>query len=112
MVGHIPTKGWEDPAKRIALVKFVEKMTATDIIADFVATGGTPSADVGHIYGLPESAIDGFKMQESAKNIDMPIDSWLSKPAWDTLISKIPDIATGQEDPAAVVNEVIMLSRE
>ena len=109
---YITTKAWEDPAKRTAAVKFVEKMTSTDVIRDFVATGGTPSADVGEVEGLPAAAVDGFKMQATAKNIDVPIDSWLAKPAWDKLLSLIPGIATGQEDPAAVVDEVIILSKD
>ena len=87
-------------------------MTSTDVIRDFVATGGTPSADVGEVEGLPAAAVDGFKMQATAKNIDVPIDSWLAKPAWDKLLSLIPGIATGQEDPAAVVDEVIILSKD
>lgn len=109
---YITTKAWEDPAKRTAAVKYIEKMTSTDVIGDFVATGGTPSADVGEVEGLPRPAIDGFKMQASAKNMDMPVDSWLAKPAWDKLLSLIPGIATGEEDPAAVVDEVIILSKE
>lgn len=109
---YITTKAWEDPAKRTAAVKFVEKMTSTEVIGDFVATGGTPSADVGEVEGLPKPAIDGFKMQATAKNMDMPIDSWLAKPAWDKLLSLIPGIATGEEDPVAVVEEVIVLSKD
>lgn len=108
---YITRKAWDDPAKRDAAVKFVEKMTATETIAEFVASGGTPSADVGDVAGLPSTAILGFKMQASAKNMDMPIDSWLAKPAWDKLVSKIPSIATGKEDPAAVLDEVISLSK-
>lgn len=109
---YITRKAWDDPAKRAAVVKYVSKMTATETIGKFVESGGTPSADVGEVQGLPSTAIDGFKMQATAKNMDMPIDSWLAKPAWDKLLSLIPGIATGQEDPAAVVEEVIVLNQQ
>lgn len=106
---YITTKAWEDPAKRAAAVKYISAMTATDAIGDFVAAGGTPSADVGEVEGLPAAAIDGFKMQADAANMDMPIDSWLAKPAWDKLLSSISGIATGAEDIGTVVDEVITL---
>lgn len=109
---YITTKAWEDPEKRAAAVKYVGKMTSTEVIADFVATGGTPSTDIGEVTGLSKPAIDGFKMQATANNMDRPIDSWLSKPAWDKLVSLVPGIATGQEDPAAVIDEIIILNKD
>lgn len=109
---YITKKAWDDPVKRGAAVRFVEKMTSTETIRDFVALGGVPSADVGDVEGLSATAIEGFKMQGAAKNMDLPIDTWLSKPAWDKLVSKIPSIAIGQDDPASVVEEIIVLSKD
>lgn len=109
---YITRKAWDNPAKRTAVIKFVEKMTTTEVIGDFVATGGAPSADVGKVEGLPSTAIAGFKMQASAKNIDMPINSWLAKPAWEKLLSFIPSIATGEQDISEAVDKVISLSKE
>ena len=44
--------------------------------------------------------------------MDMPIDSWLEKPAWDRLLSLIPGIAAGEEDISKLVDEIINLNQK
>ncbi|MDF2612246.1 MAG: family 1 extracellular solute-binding protein [Clostridia bacterium] len=106
---YITKKAWDDPAKRDAAVKFVENMTSTDLIREFVlaAGGGAPAADIGAIEGLSKLAGEGAKMAGQAKACDSAVDGWLSKQAWDYLLSKVPVIAIGKEDPTAVVDKVI-----
>jgi len=106
---YITKKAWDDPAKRDAAVKFVEHMTTTDLIKQFVvaASGGAPAADIGAVEGLNKLAAAGAKMAGEAKQCDSAIDGWLSKAAWDYLLGKVPVIAIGKEDAAAVVDKII-----
>lgn len=107
---YITRKAWDDPAKRDAAVKFVEQMTSNEVISNcIVAAGGAPAADIGEVAGLPKLGIAGNKMSSEATSANTPINDWIQKPAWDYLMSKVPGIAAGKEDPAAVVDEVIKL---
>ncbi|MEG0325206.1 MAG: extracellular solute-binding protein [Cellulosilyticaceae bacterium] len=108
---YITRKAWDDPAKRDASVKFIESMTTTDLIKEFVvvAGGGSPAADIGVVEGYTPLAISGSDVAISAKGVDAAIDSWLNKAAWDYLLSKAPGIAAGKEDAAAVADEVIRI---
>ena len=109
---YITRSAWEDPAKRTAAVKFVEAMTRTEAIEEFVASGERPSADVGQIEGLAAVAFDGLAMQVSASEMHRPINSWLGKPAWEQLLNLVPAMARGQEDIAGVVDKIITLDKE
>ncbi len=110
---YITRKAWDDPAKRDAAVKFVQALTTTDVIRQFVvaAGGGAPAADVGEITGLSKLAASGSKVAGEATAVDGAIDGWLSKQAWDFLLSKVPVIAVGKEDAAAVVDKVIEMEK-
>lgn len=105
----ITKKAWDDPAKRDAAVKFVENMTSTELIKQFVveAGGGAPAADIGPVEGLSKLAATGSQMAGEAKNCDAAVDAWLSKQAWDYLLGKVPVIEAGKEEPAAVVDKII-----
>ncbi|MGL4736058.1 MAG: ABC transporter substrate-binding protein [Cellulosilyticaceae bacterium] len=109
----ITKKAWDDPAKRDAAVKFVEHMTTTPMVKEFVVTAGgaAPAADIGPIKGLSPLSLQGTAMAGAAKSSDVAIDAWLAKPAWDYLTSKVPGIAAGKDDPAKVVDEVIKLNQ-
>lgn len=111
---YITQKAWNDPAKREAAVKYVEYMTSTDAIAQYVtvAGGGAPAADVGELDGLSKLGQSGSAVVGGASAVNMPIDSWLSKPAWDFLRQNVPLIAAGQVDAGEVVDEVIRLNEE
>ncbi|WP_069998339.1 ABC transporter substrate-binding protein [Cellulosilyticum sp. I15G10I2] len=106
---YITKKAWDDPAKRDAAVKFVQAMTTTPLIKEFVvaAGGGAPAADIGAVEGLSKLAASGSKIAGEATGVDGAVDGWLSKQAWDYLLSKVPVIAVGKEDAAAVVDKVI-----
>ena len=109
---YITKKAWDDPAKRDAAVKFVEAMTTTELIKGFVeqAGGGAAAADIGEISGFTPLQMSGSNMAVKAKATDAAIDSWLSKAAWDYLLSKVPGIAAGKEEPATIVDEVIRIN--
>ena len=51
---YITRKAWDDPAKRDTAVKFVQAMTSTESIAEFVtvAGGGSPAAVVDQVIIL------------------------------------------------------------
>ena len=106
---YITKKAWDDPARRVAAVKFIEKMTSTETIADFVRLGGTPAADLGEEKEGLSAEVSSFKILAHGGTMSRPMGSWLSKPAWDQLISQILDIATGQEETRSVVDGVITL---
>ncbi|MGL4737131.1 MAG: ABC transporter substrate-binding protein [Cellulosilyticaceae bacterium] len=108
---YITRKAWDDPAKQAAAVAFVQHMTTSDLIGQFVveAGGGAPAAQVT-ISGLSALGTQGSQMAGEAKASDGAIDGWLAKPAWDYLLGKVPGIAAGKEDPATVVDEVIKLN--
>lgn len=111
---YITRQAWDDPQKRDAAVKYVEYMTSKDAITQYVtmAGGGAPAAEIGELPGLSKLAQAGSMLVGGASAVNMPIDSWLSKPAWDYLRQNVPLIAAGQVDTAQVVDEVIRLSDE
>lgn len=104
---YISKKAWDDPARRDAAVKFVQYMTSNEAIAMFAKVAGAPAADVPTPEGLTAVMEAGIKMGGQAKNIDMPIDSRLSKEAWTYLVSMIGSIADGQVTPEEVLQEVV-----
>ncbi|MGL4346435.1 MAG: ABC transporter substrate-binding protein [Cellulosilyticaceae bacterium] len=108
---YITRKAWEDPAKKDAAVKFVEHMTTNEIIGQYLkaAGAGAPAAEVGEVAGLSPLALNGGQMAAQAKSTNTPVNDWLQKPAWDYLFGKVPGLAAGKEDPAAVMDEVIKL---
>lgn len=107
---YITRKAWDDPAKRDAAVKFVSGLTTTDVIAEFQKVGGgEPAAKIVIENNAPINQ-KGSDMLAAATASDPAVDSWVKKAAWDYLLGKVPGIAAGKEDPAAVVDEVIKLN--
>jgi len=104
---YISRKAWDDPDKRDAAVKFVQYMTSNEAISLFAKVAGAPAADVPSPEGMTAVMEAGIKMGGQAKNIDMPIDSRLSKEAWTFLVSSIGSIADGQVTPEEVLQEVV-----
>nr|WP_307992736.1 extracellular solute-binding protein [uncultured Niameybacter sp.] len=111
---YITKKAWDDPAKREAAVRLVEALTTTEAIGQMVvvAGGGAPAAEVGTLDGLSPLGQSGSAMAGAASAVDGAADGWLTKPAWNFLLSKIPGIAAGTEDPVAVVDQLITLQNE
>ena len=85
---YITKKAWDDPARRGAAVQFVEQMTSTETIVDFIRLGDIPTADIGESKGL----------LADAKNLSRPLHSWLPASVWNELISQISDIVISQEE--------------
>lgn len=104
---YISTNAWNDPDKRDAAVKFVMHMTSKNAISLFAKVAGAPAADVPAPEGITEVMKAGIAMGGQAKEIDMPIDSRMSKEAWTFLVSSIGAIADGQLTPEEVLNEVV-----
>ena len=104
---YISSNAWNDTAKRDAVAKFVMYMTTKESIAVFCKPGGGPAADVAIPTDITEIEKAGLKLAGSAKGIDMPVDSRLSKEAWTYLTSIIGSIADGQIEVDEVLTEVV-----
>lgn len=93
---YITRKAWEDPVKRDAAVQFVSFMASAQGIEALCAMGGAPAMDIaqkGTDSVLQESA---NRLQQNAGNACMPIDSKLSKDAWQSLCKDIPNVVLGR----------------
>lgn len=93
---YITRKAWDDPEKRDSAVLFVSYMASEEGIEALCAMGGAPAMDItqkGTGSVLQESA---NRLQQNAENACMPIDSKLSKDAWQSLCKDIPNVALGR----------------
>lgn len=109
---YISKKAWEDPEKRDAVVKFVEEMTSDQSIEKFANAGGAPAATVNELEELSQVQADGVNMASNAKNIEMPIDSRISKNSWEYIISNIPDIISGKENSQEILDNAANLNNK
>lgn len=109
---YITQKAWDNPAKRRAAMKFIEKMISTDTIKEFVTMGEVASVDFEELDSLPLAITSGFRLQSSAKKLSTPIRSWIKPPVWEVLIRKMPKIITGEEELTVTIDEVVNLSKK
>ncbi len=103
----ISTNAYNDPDKQKAVVDFVSYMTTDEMIGKFAAAnGGVPSAAV---VAPSDNAMrkSAAETTAAAKGFDMPIDSRLSKAAWNTIVSNIPYICTGKKLPKDVLEQAL-----
>lgn len=109
---YITRKAWDDPAKKDAAVEFVMNMTSNDAIGAFAtAAAGAAAAEVsasGDVTPLSES---GIELGSNAKGSDMPIDSRLSKEAWNEIVSNISAIADGTVQSIDILTEAANLNQ-
>ncbi len=107
---YITDEAWEDSKKREAAVKFVEEMTSTESIEKFASIGGAPAAVVEASSDLSQVAAAGVNMSANAINIEMPIDTRISRLSWNYILSNVAAIADGDIDAQTVLNTAANLN--
>lgn len=107
---YLSTKAWNDPAKKDAAAKFVMYMTSKEAIALICKDAGAPAAAVEAAADLSNLQKSGLALS-AAKGADMPIDSRMSKEAWNYLVTMIGQIATGKATPKDVLTQVVTLNK-
>ncbi|MFV0519517.1 MAG: ABC transporter substrate-binding protein [Lachnospirales bacterium] len=102
---YITKKAWDDPAKREAAVNFVMEMTSTETIAEFAKVGGAPAAEIEVPSDLSPLQASGLEFSSAAKTVSMPIDSRLSKQAWEYIVSNVSNIVDGSMSAQEVLDQ-------
>ncbi|MGN7455557.1 ABC transporter substrate-binding protein [Paenibacillus pasadenensis] len=88
---------YDNADKKDAAVQLLKFLTSKDAIkAVATANGGTPAADV-QIDGLPQVALDGFKMVADSTSVNSPIDSYLSPETFTTIRQNIQGVVKGEK---------------
>lgn len=107
---YISKKAWDDPEKRKACVKYIKHMTQEKSIAE-LCIGGLPASPVETVYDKTRPLQEGVALTRDY-TLELPIDSRLSKSAWEYLRSQIPDIVKGKADIDAVLKQVIKYNQD
>ncbi|MCU6708535.1 extracellular solute-binding protein [Paenibacillus sp. J5C_2022] len=98
---YMSTATYENAQKKDAAVLLLKHLTSKDTIkAIATANGGTPAAQGVEPEGLPQAALDGFKMIGEAASISMPIDSKVTPETFNTIRANVQPILTGEKTPA------------
>ena len=95
----ISRKAWNNPEKREAAVKFVEKMTCTSSVARFCKEAGGVPADASVV-------IDGLTPLQKSMNTmtartqvnSLPLSNMCKAGTFDTLVAAAPDYLLGKLD--------------
>lgn len=104
---YITTSAWADEEKRDAAVKFVTYMTSAESMALVCQNGAAPAMDIpagGSSSPLKQSSA---LLQSEAKGATMPVDSRLSKEAWQYLCGQMPDFLAGKLSAQQLVTEMV-----
>jgi raffinose/stachyose/melibiose transport system substrate-binding protein len=108
---YISTKAWNNPEKRDAAVKFVMHMTSREAIAAFAKVAGPPAADIQSNANISRVMQSGITMSSNAQHVETPIDSRLTKEAWNYFVSQIGALTDGVITPEELLDEVIIRNR-
>jgi len=107
---YITKKAWDDPDKRDAAVKFVMAHTNKASVTTYWGGNGQAAAAVDPVDNMTPLGISGLNYSSAASSISAPTDSRLSQEAYNTLISGIVGVSTGDVDPADLLNEVLAVN--
>ncbi|GIP24302.1 sugar ABC transporter substrate-binding protein [Paenibacillus sp. J22TS3] len=102
---YMAKKTYEDTKKKDAAVALLKHLTSPEsikIIAE--SNGGTPAANV-EVTGLPQVALDGFKMAADAPTINAPIDTQVSQETFTTIRENIQPVLKGTKTPEQALEE-------
>lgn len=108
---YISRDAWNDKTKRDACVKYVKHMSSDDAVSR-LCRGNLPTTinEIDLVVDLsPQITTDAYNMLKSTKT-DMPIDSRLSKGAWEYLIQKIPAILSSETTAGEVLKKIVELN--
>lgn len=89
---YISRRGYDDPSKQEAIIDLLTFLTSSESIKEIAeANGGTPSSM--EVYEDLEQVVqDGHSMVRNAQEIALPIDSRLSREAFNAMTSAVPYI--------------------
>ncbi len=107
---YITKKAWEDPDKKDAAVKFVMAHTNKESVTKYWGGNGQAACAVEPIDNMTSLGISGLDYSSAATSISAPTDSRISQEAYNTLISGIVGVSTGDVDPADLLNEVLSVN--
>lgn len=107
---YITKKAWDDPDKRDAAVKFVMAHTNKASVTTYWGGNGQAAAAVDPVDNMTPLGISGLEYSSAASSISAPTDSRLSQEAYNTLISGIVGVSTGDVDPADLLKEVLAVN--
>lgn len=107
---YITRKAWDDPEKRELAVNFVNEMTSDEAINEFAKLGGIPATENRQYTRLTQLELDAIKYVNNADNINMPIDSKLTKECWTYIVSKAGNIANGTMTAEEVLTKAAKLN--
>lgn len=102
---YLSKAAFDDAAKKDVTIELLKYLTSPSSIQTIAtANGGTPAASGVEPEGLPQAALDGFKMVGEASSISMPIDSKVD-PETFTQLRKVQPVLTGKQTPAEALEE-------
>ncbi len=104
---YITRKAWDNADKREAAVQFVTAMTSNEAIAKFAKVAGAPAADIKLDSDTSILIQQGVELSNKASEIVMPMDSRLSKEAWNSLVSSISGVSDGSKKIDDVLSELV-----
>lgn len=107
---YISRSTWENTAKRDAAVAFVQEATNRESIGKFARVGGAPAGPIDTPEGLTKAEETGLEFSSNAKGADMPVDSRLSKEAWNHIVSNISNIVDGSLTAEEVLEKAAELN--
>lgn len=94
---YLSKSTFDNADKKDAAVSLLKYLTNKDSIkAIATANGGTPAADV-QIEGLPQVALDGFKMVADSTSVNSPIDSYLAPETFTTIRQNVQAVVKGDK---------------
>lgn len=107
---YITKKAWYDPEKREMAINFVNEMTSDEALAEFAKKGGIPAIENINVTNLTKLESDAADYVNNATNLNMPIDSKLTKECWTYIVSKAGNIANGTMSAEEVLTKASKLN--
>jgi len=86
-------------------------MTSREAIAAFAKVAGPPAADIQSNANISRVMQSGITMSSNAQHVETPIDSRLTKEAWNYFVSQIGALTDGVITPEELLDEVIIRNR-
>ncbi|MCM3749086.1 extracellular solute-binding protein [Paenibacillus pasadenensis] len=94
---YLSKAAYDNADKKDAAVSLLKYLTSSEAIKSIAAAnGGTPAANV-QIDGLPQVALDGFKMVADSTSVNSPIDSYLSPETFTTIRQNVMAVVKGDK---------------
>lgn len=101
---YLSKSTYDNADKKDAAVQLLKFLTSPDTIKAIAqANSGTPAAANVQVEGLPQLALDGFKMASEAPTINAPIDTQVAPETFTTIRQHIQGIVSGKDTAKAAL---------